>query len=375
MTSTTKDSSAYSISDLVDFLYQYKAHKPECLKDEITAATTEHFRLLRKRVVYFSPGFAIRFSSTSRTSFSNTVLGLSTLKLYDKLPFIVCIVRSENIELLLANSTFLKKISHSSKKLQMDNVRGSFLGQDILQEYTGVSNVPENFEELFSIHQEFTWEENLARLVEATNKIVPTGVRFSPTRSEIDNILSTVDIAHFLARQPEYLSIGSHLNSITSTNRTAILEAGKINNVNVRGNTIEQIITQAANSHKLEDLSYTLSTGTRVMVDVKTKILTLTSSPKGYNINKVLKNLAEGNTIFSFFFVGLNVESQTMSTRLVSFLDQMILNVTRIRHHWAGRNSKGATQLGDVSSIFESNFQETVRVAEARMFLHQLINL
>jgi len=41
----------------------------------------------------------------------------------------------------MANTTFLKKISHSSHQLRVDNVRGSFLGHDIMREYEGIENI------------------------------------------------------------------------------------------------------------------------------------------------------------------------------------------------------------------------------------------
>jgi hypothetical protein len=37
-------------------------------------------------------------------------------------------VRPKDVEFLLANATFLKKISHSSHQLRIDNVKGSFSG-------------------------------------------------------------------------------------------------------------------------------------------------------------------------------------------------------------------------------------------------------
>ena len=65
---------------------------------------------------------------------SNTVLSLSALQKYDDKPFIVCIVTPDTNYMMLANSTFLKKISHSSQELRVDNIRGSFNGSDIMIE-------------------------------------------------------------------------------------------------------------------------------------------------------------------------------------------------------------------------------------------------
>lgn len=376
MPNPTESSYLSSISELIDFFNKYEQENTRFSKEVTAAVVQSRFSLSKNRSVYYNDQFAIRFSTASGSSFSNTVLGLATLRSYDQVPFIVCIVRSNNVELLLANATFLRKISHSSQQLRQDNIRGSFLGHDILREYEGITNIPQNFERLFLIHKEFTWDENLIRLVEATNNIVPSGSRYVPTSEEQRNILMSAEIAHTLLSDSEYQSFGVTLSQLVVENQTAILEAGEIDNVNVRGNRIEQIITNAANFHELEDLSFTLSLGSRILVDIKTKILTLASSPKGYNIDKVLRSLGAGNTVFCFFLIGLNLETQTLSTRLISILDTSILNATRVQFHWAGRNSKGVTQLtGDISPIFSSSYRETVDDAQAKSFLQMLIEL
>ncbi|MCL4833091.1 MAG: hypothetical protein KJZ86_11655 [Caldilineaceae bacterium] len=364
------------ISELSQFLYSYANSHPRCIKAEISDATVRNFSLIKMRSVYYCPEFAVRFSSAKGKSFSNGVLSLSALQNYDQSPFVVCIVRPEGIELLLANTTFLKKISHSSQQLRVDNVRGTFLGHDILREYDGIANRPENFAELFAIHTQFSWEENLIRLVKRTNAIVSTGSRFEPTEEQKANILQAPELANLLSNHPEYLQLGKDLNQAVDENLEAILDAAGIDNVNLRGNQIEQIITGADNLHLLEDVSRTLTIGNEVKVDIKTKILTLVSNPKGYTIDKVLETLASGGTVFSFFFVGINVDSGYVVTCLVFILDETILNATRVHFHWAGRNSRGVTQLtGDLKRVFEPDFLESVNVDQAKEFLQKLIEL
>jgi hypothetical protein len=368
--------SADSLSELLCFLEDFCSANPGCTKEQIALATAQRFQLGLKRSVYSGNDFAIRFSTASGPSFSNVVLSLSALRLYDRLPFLVCVVRPTGIELLLANSTFLRKISHSSHQLRIDNERGSFLGHDIVRSYEGTLNRPEHFSLLFSIHEQFTWEENLARLVEATTNIAPSGVRFTPTLPQRTNILSSADLAHRLSRHPDYLGIERNLTQVVAKQRIPILEASLINNINVRGNQIEQIITEAANVHGAEDITFTLKMGSTLLVDIKTKVITLSSSPKGYNIDKLLIKLSPGNTVFSFFFVGLNPASRSVATRLVSVVDSTILDCTRIQFHWAGRNSRGVTQLtGNLLRIFAPTFSEHVDVDQAKLYLQKLIDL
>lgn len=156
--------------------------------------------------------------------------------------------------------------------------------------------------------------------------------------------------------------------------RAAILGAAQIDNVNIRGNRIEQIVTSAGNLHRAEDIAERLSSGVEVNIDVKTKLLNLASSPKAYNIDKVLRLLANGNSAFAFLFIGIDLHQNTVSSRLVSILDRVILDATRIQFHWAGRNSRGVTQLaGDLSSLYLPGFREVIDLISAREFLSRLI--
>lgn len=106
------------------------------------------------------------------------------------------------------------------------------------------------------MHQEFTWEENVTRLVEATNNIVPTGVRFQASKFATQNILLAVDLARSVTKQSEYSAIETTLTEIVRSNENRILAAAEIDNVNERGNRIEQIITAAGNFHSMEDLHF-----------------------------------------------------------------------------------------------------------------------
>ena len=122
--------------------------------------------------------------------------------------------------------------------------------------------------------------------------------------------------------------------------------------------------------HRLDDQIFPLAGNNRLIVDIKTKLLDRHSAPKAYNIDKMLRLLAEGDTVFAFFFIGLDAAHHTISTRLVSIFDPVILRATRIQHHWAGRQSRGVTQLtGDLSRIFLRDYHPGVEVAEGQALL------
>jgi len=168
----------------------------------------------------------------------------------------------------------------------------------------------------------------------------------------------------------EFQQVERDLSAVIVRHRGELLRAAALDNVNIRGNTIEQLITGEVNAHRLDDLSFPLASNNRLIVDIKTKLLDRASAPKAYNIDKMLRLLADGDTVFAFFFIGLNAADQTISTRLVSIFDPVILRATRIQTHWAGRQSRGVTQLtGDMGLIFSRDYHPSVEVEEGQALL------
>ncbi len=174
------------IDDLVKFL---KCHNGIINKADLTTLVVKKFDLRKDRSVFSCAHFAIRFSSAARANFSNTVLSLSNLQKVDHIPFIVCLVTPTQNHVFLANTTFLKKVSHSSQELSERNIKGSFNGSDIVRIFEDIPNCPENFEALFNIHDGLGFEGNLVRLVDATNNISPSGKKFAPTKNQEITIL------------------------------------------------------------------------------------------------------------------------------------------------------------------------------------------
>jgi len=111
-------------------------------------------------------------------------------------------------------------------------------------------------------------------------------------------------------------------------------------------------------------------------VDVQTKMAILQSSPKAYNLDKILEPLPIGSTTFAFYFVGIDRRTDAIATSLVYIFDAYLLAATRIKFHWAGRNSLGVTQLtGDFSHVFAPDFTERIDVNTAVEFLQRLVEL
>ena len=214
-------------------------------KNQLALQVQSTFSLTKDKNVFYCDWFAVRFcqSKDDSSKFSGVVLSLSRLQKFDALPFIVCLVTPVKNYLFMANSTFLNKISHSSQQLRIDNIRGSFLGSNIIRTYEGIVNSPENFELLYNSHENFTFEENLSRLVEATNNIAPTGRRFVPTESQVEYIKESIDRAISFLNSKEYQMLNDDLNDRVRAVESEITIAAFIDNVNLRGRIIEYLIT------------------------------------------------------------------------------------------------------------------------------------
>ena len=362
---------------IVKFVRDYRSQHARSGKSEISKAVECCFRLKRQRSVYASAEVAVRFSTSDGDSFSNTILSLSALKKYDSHPFVVCLVRPTTVEFFLANSTFLKKISHSSQRLRVDKLRGSFNGSDILRNYGDTPNAPENFEKLFTMHCAFTWEENVERLVEATNAIAGIGQKFAPTPTQRESILNAPSVAASIAGMEEYTRLKSQLDAAIQGKAADILDLGAVDNVNLRGNQIEQLITGSGNTHAVADMRRQLMCGIEVQIEIKTKLLNKASAPKAYNIDKVLEVLSGGRVAIAYCFVGIDVPGKRVLTRTQSIFDHSILESTTIQPRWAGRNSRGVTQLtGDfMARVFNPCFREHIDIDEAKRFLKYLLQL
>lgn len=363
------------LQESIQFIRRYKADNPGADKAAIQKAWADWIKPEKMRSVFVADGFAMRFSEAMTGSFSNTVLSLSALGGHDVSPFVVVIVRQHAVDFRLANSSFLKKVSHSSQMLRIDNVKGSFNGSDIVADYEGTPNVPEHFAELFALHSAFTWDENVERLVEATNEIVARNNRFQPSDAEFERVLAAPARFNAAIISPEFAAAESDLLGRMEAARRDILAAAAIDNVNIRGNAIEQLITGAGNAHELGDIVRPLNGG-ELVIDVKTKLLDRASAPKAYNVDKFLRLLAQPGSVLAFFMVGVDTERGRVSGRLLTVFDRAILSATAVQHHWAGRGSRGVTQLsGRFQDALDDAYRPSIDEGAARRFLQGLLNL
>lgn len=334
-------------------------------KSKLCNLVADKFSLTKDRSVYYCKEFAIRYSSSNSQSFSNTVLSLSNLQKVDDRPFLVCLVTPSQNHIFLSNTTFLKKISHSSQELRENNIRGSFNGSDILREFEGIDNTPDNIERLFNIHSGIGFEGNLARLVEATNNISPSGSKFIPSNAQIATILEAPNRAVGFVGSDNFQMLKDELDEKVDKYKNEIMLAALIENVNVRGRIIEYLIAGEDEKLRQEIIDALLKKSNGIPqfrtenalgdysrefeeyfteTDVKTKIMVLDSNPKAYNLDKVLEFLATDRSVFMFYFVGIE-PAKIVNTVLVSVFQEDLLDSTLLLKHWSGRNSRGVSQF------------------------------
>ncbi len=369
-------------------------------KEDLISIVSNNFAMVKDgRAVYHTDFFAVVFCYSKNNSFPNVVLSLSKLEKYDHIPcFVVLVKKDFDNTIYLINTTFLEKISHSSQDLRIDNIRGSFLGSNIRTYIKEINkhNRPEDFDELFSYHQGFTWQENIERLVESTNNIQPTKVKEVLNEEELDNLFNAPNRAINFIESEDYNVLLQDLRKRCNEVKDAILVAAHIDNVNIRGRLIEVLITSNQEERNkllrnLSDIEHLLPTydtkndlgdykrtfdNSDSYTDIKTKILYLDSNPKAYNIDKFLKCMGKDKTVFMFFFVGID-KTGIVNTILASVFHNKIQNTTLLQHHWAGRGTRGVAQFNGKTInelLNEESFVNRINEDESKHFLKTLLD-
>lgn len=367
-------------------------------KDIVANTIEAKFHLRKKGAIYYCDNFAVRFCSTkSKTdSVANTVMALKHVKTFDRIPLFVCVIGPNSNYIKLANATFIKKVSHSSKKLREDNIVGNINYSDIMKIYGEIDNSEKNYEQLFNIHKEISFSENLQRIVQETNSIVPSGKTFVPTEEQRRIILEAPDRAYDFIISDTYSKLKSDLDNKTKSAETDIqlIEMHYNHDVKLRGNLVEYFIKSSDEEYKkklrnkiinnevIDDLTVENGLGDysvkrdkfSIEIDIKSKVSRLNSAPKGYNVDKLLKFLSDPTSIYLLYIVAMNGKDKPL-TELTSIFQEQILDKTRIQHHWAGRNSRGVAQFeGRSLEYFIEDDSARIEKEKAKRFLKQLLD-
>ena len=342
-------------------------------KQRIVEQISKKYNLRKNRSLYSSKNLSLRFSFVSH-GYSNTFLGFNKILANDNTPLIACIIRNNDLEFLLANSTFINCVSHSSKLLTLLKIRGSTNLTDLIREFSGLTNEPSNFNKLFKLHQEIPQKDNTERIVENTKLIKAKKNKFNPSNIQLKTIYEAANFIKDVESDKEFIKIRDKLYLDVQSLKNKILKTSKINNVNIRGNKIEQLVTKGTNSHELGDLSYKIYKDNKIIIDVKSKLINSSSAPKAYNIDKLLEAISIEKTYFGYLFIGVDDIKKEVKVKLVSFIDDFLIPNTTIQHHWSGRNSRGTAQLNDkIKNVFDDSFKNKIDISKANNFIKSLI--
>lgn len=382
-----------------DFVRLVENNREINTKEEMIEVACQNFTMVKDgRAIYHTDFFAVVFCYSKNNSFSNVVLSLSKLEKYDHIPcFVVLVKKDLDNVIYMINTTFLDKISHSSNDLRIDNIRGSLLGSNIRKEIVEIAkrNQPADFDDLFSYHQGFTWQENIERLVERTNNIKPNKEKAVLNDNEKKNLLKAPSRAICFVNSEDYNILLDDLRNRCEEVKEAILVASHIDNVNIRGRLIEVLITSnpdernklLRNLGEIEHLLPTYDTKNDLgdyvrtfeksnsYTDIKTKVLYLDSNPKAYNVDKFLKCMGKDKSVFMLFFVGID-ETGIVNTVLASVFHNKLQKTTLLQHHWAGKGTRGAAQFNGKTInelLREDSFVNIIDEKDSQRFLMELL--
>ena len=370
-------------------------------KDYLEQIITQKFHLQKKskgNAVWYCDSFAIRFcsSKSDRGSVSNTVMTIKYCKQFDSLPLLVCVVGPSKSIVRLANATLISKLSHTSVGVSMEHLKGSINSPNIMKAYNSIPNEPDNFETLFKLHSQVPFEKNLERIIEATDGIKGIMEKFVPTKEQRKTILEAPQRTCDFMASKAYTELKDELDKRTMAVASDIylIETFYDHDVKLRGSLIEFFITSTDEKRKEEirkkikdrsvikdivskndlgDYSAKID-GFSVETDIKSKLVTRSSTPKLYNIEKLLKFLSEPSSVYLLYIILVD-GTEKPRTELVSAFQKQILEKTRIDPRFAGKNTRGTTQSsGKALEYFLTEPDFCIDIGEAKAFLERMID-
>jgi hypothetical protein len=161
-----------NLAELVDCILQWRDATPNGSKRRLADAVIAKSDLQLDKALLVGSQCVLRISQMQESgNESNALAAFHKICDYDDKPVLVCLMTSRGMRLLLANTTFLEKVSERSYKLAADNLVGGVLESDLLSAVNGVANLPANFEALWATHTASDRTANIQRIVTATQEM------------------------------------------------------------------------------------------------------------------------------------------------------------------------------------------------------------
>ena len=389
------------MKNIKKFLDFAKTLTPPSSKDDLKSIIVNQFNLTKTDTsLYCCDDFTVRFcEQKTKGDMTGAVVGLRKIIKHDTRPFLVCLLNSyeKKIQIYLANTSFINKISHSSQEVTLDwannsdKIRGTVTGSNIIKSSCGLDNNIDNIIELYNLHLKNTLKDNLKRIVDLTCSIIARKEKFIVTNKK--SILNSVaDTINFL-KSNNFRILKEELDNKVSSVSKEITMAFKISNPKTRGDYIEFLITSNNNSKK-DEVIKNLKSGktqeldmkndlgdfckffgeTKIEIDIKTKRLARISTPKLFDIDKMLSFLEEPNSVFLFYFIGIN-KQEIVYTSLTSCFQKTLMSSYRKTKKWAGRKRRGHVQCdgGVIKELTHSQDNE-IDVEKSEEEIERLIN-
>lgn len=344
---------------IIEKIKQFYQNNTVYWKDEIIRLINEDFPLFKiKRSLYADTNnnYIVRFLWTKFDQWtpSNTFLSIKTIYEFDDKPIIVVLVRPNSFDISLWNTSFVSKVSHSSKNALYDENTGEFTLSGSVN-YPNLYHDGNDFEHIvenWNFHYSSDSDHNIRRILKKTSEIewywfekvvltedaiedfVKKSMNF---HYETFNDLSITIERSFYDHKDEIVEI---FNNEPSTKR--------------RWEKIQSVITWIQdNDHEFADMYYEIGDKS-ILLNIKTIDLTLPSSdsaPQAFNIDKLLNNI-DYDDEFTFYFFVITKTTDGVFYSLINFLEERaIRSYGNAMNHWSGQNARGHMQVSWISDL------------------------
>lgn len=353
-------------------------------KDEIIRLINEDFPLFKiKRSLYADTNnnYIVRFLWTKfdQGTPSNTFLSIKTIYEFDDKPIIVVLVRPNSFDISLGNTSFVSKVSHSSKNALYDENTGEFTLSgsvnypNIYHDWNDFDHIVENWE----FHYSSESDHNIRRILKKTSEIewnwfekvvlddytIETFVRKSMAfHYETFADISAIIDKSFYDHKAEIIEI---FDNEASTKR--------------RGEKIQSVITWIQdNDHEFADMYYEIWDKS-ILLNIKTIDLTLPSgdsSPQAFNIDKLLNNI-DYDDEFTFYFFVITKTAEWVFYSLVNFLEERsIQSYGNPMNHWSWQNARWHMQVVWIADlVLNQDYTDEISYENSVKFLSYLNSL
>jgi hypothetical protein len=170
-----------NLAELVDCILPWRDATPNGSKRRLVDNLLAKTDLELDKALLIGSQCVLRISQMQESgNETNALAAFRKVCDYDDKPVLVCLMTSRGMRLLLANTTFIEKVSERSYKLTNENLVGGVLESDLLSAVGGVANLPANFATLWATHAASDRAANIQRIVTTTQEMHAASAAANP---------------------------------------------------------------------------------------------------------------------------------------------------------------------------------------------------